>query len=268
MNDFVPKPVEPRDLFDALIRWLPVKDAQADPKPEAALGGTAPAVPSVTPESAEPLAAVLEGDALLARLEMLPGLELGRGLSVLRGNKAKYLELLGRFIASHAEDPRHMAEALAAGNREAVRQLAHALKGVSATLGVVGIAEQAGQLNTLLRADGIPDQEQIGDLIESIDLAFRPLASVMALARRAPVAPMPSGFDLDRARQVMDELTSLLEEDNARARELAREEASLLNAALDGHFEDLENRIAEFEFERALELVERAKRRLFPAKGS
>jgi HPt (histidine-containing phosphotransfer) domain-containing protein len=78
-------------------------------------------------------------------------------------------EFLGELIGTYLDDvPRQLAalrEAASAGSADGVARAAHALKGASASLGAVGLAERSRVLELAARAGRIDDAgDQIGDL--------------------------------------------------------------------------------------------------------
>jgi HPt (histidine-containing phosphotransfer) domain-containing protein len=85
---------------------------------------------------------------------MLPGLDVQRGLAAMRGNAEKYLRLLRQFGAGHADDMARVTKCLEAGDVAGACLVAHGLKGVTGTLGLVRLAGQAAQLDASLRATG------------------------------------------------------------------------------------------------------------------
>lgn len=165
MNALVAKPIEPPMLFAELEHWLSAGEPPpADPLP---LGSSSPGTATPDAPSSTDI------------LDTIPGLDIGRGLDLLRNNADKYLALLRRFADEHGDDVRHMSAHLARGDRTAASQLAHALKGVAGNLGVVAVATAAARLDDALRAATPPDQSQLDTLLTDLGQALGVLTAVL-----------------------------------------------------------------------------------------
>ena len=133
MNDHLGKPVEAQAVYRVMLHWLTL--------PEVAL----PA-PVVTPEpvaAPDKVGIALAPDDPIAALVGLPGFDVEAGLRYLGGNAMVYRRILRRYAEVNADVPARIEAAMTAGDAEAVRTLAHGLKGASATLGLSTVREAA-----------------------------------------------------------------------------------------------------------------------------
>lgn len=79
----------------------------------------------------------------------IEGIDVTRGLQLLRGDIARYGRLLRTFARYHAADVAALADT--AGPATALAQRLHALKGSAAAVGATGLHERAGLLEQRLR---------------------------------------------------------------------------------------------------------------------
>ena len=141
MNDHVAKPVNPGNLYSALIKWLAPTRIDNDTTSLPKL--PTPPTPAPSPDQAR--------EDTFEALRNVPGLDATRGLHTLRGKLPSYLRLLGVFVTTHGDDHLKINAALANHAIPDAKQITHALKGVSGTLGLTGIYQAALALDDALK---------------------------------------------------------------------------------------------------------------------
>lgn len=130
MNDFISKPIDVKELWRVLVRYIQRKDGHA----------TMPA-----PLAVENVAEADDG---------LPwgvaGLDVQLGLSRTLGKKDLYRLMLERFVASNHDLTTRLHAALAEGDLKGAHLLVHTAKAVAGTVGAVRVQAHAQQLEMAL----------------------------------------------------------------------------------------------------------------------
>jgi len=166
-----------------------------------------------------------------------PGLDSANGLRRVAGNLPLYRSLLADFVSQHARYHQELTEALRAGELETAGRLAHTLKGLAGNLGAVEVEKAAARLEESLRQGRAP-----ADALAEVRGALQSLAEALPGPSAHPdtdyLAPEPADGE-SQAR-----LRRLLERGDAAAVEL-----------LDQAPPAVRDRIVQFDFEGALELL-------------
>jgi PAS domain S-box-containing protein len=147
MEGFVAKPVEPNNLFSAIVNWLPKPDVSKEMEN----------APVVVPEAQENEG----GTDLSYRLEQIEGLNVKKGLLNLSGDLSSYLELLEQFDTGFMAAVKDLDDHVAHARTKVVQSTVHTLKGAAGTLGLEKIQKCADQLELILRGGAASLEEDI-----------------------------------------------------------------------------------------------------------
>ena len=191
MNDHLSKPIEPSLLYRVLSQWRP---ATAAPKTT----GRAPAAP-----------AKAKDEAWATRLAAaVPGLQVAAALRRVRGNRGLYAKLLQRYAAEQGQFVTEFSSLLDAGDLLWAARAVHSFKGVSATLGLSALADDAARLEDALASQNpqacrLPLQA-LGATLAQVLAALQGLSLVPEDAG-AVAAPPDPGAALRRLHAMLED---------------------------------------------------------------
>jgi len=249
MNDHLPKPVDPDELYATLLRWLPERQ-----------NGTEEELPPVLP---------IRQDAMrLARLASITDLDSARGLHAVRGRDDLYCSLLETFAGSHRDDMDRLRQQLAIGERGEARRIAHSLKGAAAVLGFVNLQLAAARLEKAIVQEhpGVSLEVDIATLGTMLDRAAREINDALQIP---PAPEMPEALlDWAEVRSTVALLAELLAEDDPRSGEQLRVSASTLQPALGEFWPKLKRQVIEYDLQGASETLSEARKTIEQLKES
>jgi CheY-like chemotaxis protein len=228
MNDHIAKPIEPEDLWQALLKWIKPLHAEV-PKPMA-----------VQPQQRQ------QADLPVG----LDGLDMDAGLRRVLGKKWLYLSMLRRFVAGQKGAVATIRKALQDADRVSAERLAHTLKGVAGNIGASEVQALAASSEQAIR-----DGEPLETTTERLAALEGPLASIIAQLEAAlPPELAAAGPEVDphRLKAVGDRLQALLADDDAGALAVWEENTELLHSAFPAAFEAMDRGIRAFDYDAAL----------------
>jgi two-component system sensor histidine kinase/response regulator len=235
MNDHVSKPIDPNELFAALLRWIKPRDGGSPAKESAPPVSSLPA-PAQAPESAP--------------LE-IPGIDTKSALRRTGGNRKRYESLLRKFAEPSTGGVEEIRAALAAGDTSTAARAAHSLKGAAANLGATALAEVAAKVEIALTRG-----ESVEDALNSLALSFDSVTAAIRAALPGEQAAAGTGqapADPSTVLQPLTRLKQLLKNDDGDAADFILDARPALSSVLtEAEINTLTGLVGNFDFEAAL----------------
>jgi two-component system sensor histidine kinase/response regulator len=239
MNDHVTKPIDPDELFSALVRWISPGEREA----------TDVEAQDISRKETEPFP------------DELPGISIASGLKRVGGNKKLYRKLLSQYRASQEDAVEKIRAALQEGDVETATLLAHTVKGVSGNLGAEALYQVSGALEKAIKEG---DEDSLDDRIATFASHLQTvMEGIKAFEKRGPgedEPEMPSGdgtVDREAVKVLLQEMAQLIDSDLIEA--MNRLEAlgdHLRHSQVREAFERLEGYMEGFDTESALKTVD------------
>jgi CheY-like chemotaxis protein len=228
MNDHVAKPIDVKDLFEVLERWVRLPETRRGRQPKSQ--ETDPSDHEALPE--------------------IPGIDTKAGLARVGGSIPVYRKILMKFRESQRDAPQRIRAALVAADRETARREAHTLKGVAGNIGAQRVQAAAGTVEVLV-SEGTECDEALYELERSLAA----LIAGMPLSRRSRIAPRPGAISpsIEKLNTLLDRLHVLLEDSDTEACEVIDEiESHTEDGQLRTQIESIRQFIDDFRFDEAV----------------
>lgn len=185
-----------------------------------------------------------------------PALDIEAGVERLMGNRGIYLRALARFRTDYRDSAHAIRGAFHAGDLVLARRLAHTLKGAAGMIEAPTLTAAALALEDALRGSG----RHAAALLMRLDAALANVLRILdAMDLQAQATPPRTRTPAEA--DVVGALRAMLDIGDGAAVELVSEARSALCAHLgEWEFHALSAAVAEFDYERALEVLDRPRR--------
>lgn len=237
MQDHVAKPIEPDDLWRALLKWVKPKTFLSAVIPEKTIAASSASVGELP--------------------EAIAGVDMTLGLKRAIGKKVLYLSILRKFMEGQAAAPAQIVAALDAVDWQSAERIAHTLKGTAANIGAREIQELASRLEASIAAREARSvlDARLDEVSSSLALTINALReSLPSDETRAPLA----AIDPRQLKTLASRLATLLADDDSEASDLLAEHADIFRTAFGDHYKKIDEYVRNFDFEAALTALQTA----------
>ncbi len=231
MNDYITKPIDPKDVQNMLIKWIPPRQME---KKHSKI--------KLDPDTNFPV---------------LDGIDTLNGLRRVAGNRTVYSHILRKFCSENSDLIDKLKTALADQNREETIHLAHALKGSAGNIGAQSLYQIASSLNDELK-DHPDNLKKTHDLISQLSTELDQIIRVIKEANfpdennQSIQSEVPQ-TDQESFKKSVQELFVYLSENDARASGLFNAlKRSLTHTISVPELENIEKSIMQYDYEQAL----------------
>jgi two-component system, sensor histidine kinase and response regulator len=242
MNDHIAKPINVREMFATMAKWITPSGLVSEP---VVFAGADISEEEPIPD--------------------LPGIDTKAGLTTTDGNNKLYRRLLNRFKTGQANFVTSFKEILEEGDMPTAERQAHTLKGVAGNLGAKGVQQSAFELEE--GCENRVEREQIEELLEQVDRDLSVvLTGLESLSEQSKIiTPRSSHGTVNKEiiSPIIEKLRGFLEEDEIDSLQVIEELAEILKETNTIKLVDkLSEQVNGYDFETALSTLDELKDQL------
>ena len=232
MNDHISKPINVKEMFNTMAKWI------------------TPSEIFIAPE----LPAQLEIKSLEVEIPNLSNIDVKAGLVSTQQNKVLYHKLLLLFYRNKLNFEQVFIAAQQSYDPQEAQRCAHSLKGSSGTIGAHQLANVAGILEQCCLEKKENIDLEITNVLSELSLVLDQLSGLKELPRKVNTLIDMSEEDINKA---LAKLRVFLKESNIEANDFINDLIPKLpETKYTSTLEKIESLIDEFNFDEALELLD------------
>ena len=239
MNDYISKPIDPEELFRALLKWIrpTLKEELKELKNDFSIS--------------EPLP--------INDLPIIEGLDMQLGMQRVLGKKTLYLNMLKNYVRGQESVPASLVDALNNSDFEAAQRLAHTAKSVNGNIGAMSLHDIAAHIETMIAQQA--SREEINEALVHFEILQTQMIEALKSALSTPQREeIPQHWEVEDINATVNQLNMLLQDDDMAALTFLNEHSALLTFALGVEvFTNLAHLVRNVDFEQACALIEQVK---------
>ncbi|WDP88442.1 MAG: response regulator [Desulfobacter sp.] len=240
MQDHVTKPIDPKELFTALVRWI-TPGERGLPK-----GFTAQT-------NREP-----PGNQSADELPVyLPGFDMHQGLQRLDGNKKLYRELLLKVRRDYANATGDIRNLMEKGQRENARRLAHSIKGIAGNLGALSLQSASQEVESRLK-NGKQVDDALKHFANEMEIVQHGLNTIKSKEEPSGLGPI-GGAPQDQLIESIENILPYLKSRTPKPSKESMEKAKSLGwpEMFKADVEELDRMVSKYRFKDALAVADK-----------
>jgi two-component system sensor histidine kinase/response regulator len=238
MNDHVAKPIDPDELFNALLKWI---------KPKAHAGAKLQLAKKTEHAANAPL-----------DLDAIAGLDTKLGLKRVMGKMPLYVSMLKKYVETGPAALADLKQAIAVKDQDTAERIAHTFKGINGNIGASGLQDMAGNIEKLIKKT--TDADALLKDVEQFSLQQTAMIDAIALAlsldfsKADSIAPEEVKRPMDE--KILQPFIALLKDDDTGALAYLEKYEQAFKAHFSNQtFDTINEALLEFDFEKALALA-------------
>jgi len=241
MDDHIPKPIDPKNLFTILEKWI----------------GNGNSTDKDLDESHSE-----KKDPLEELVSNLPGINAGPALQRFSGNAKLYASTLEKFSDNNLNIASSIKNALESGDVDTARREAHSVKGVSGLIGADRLFDVSGILEQkIIKNNGERVESYFRDFSEALNLVLTSLERVKKAneldSSASEEIPGDVEIDKEKVKQLLKDVEFHLKDSDAEVMESLEDlKEELKGCGVNAVIVDLEKRVSCYDFEEATDVLD------------